>query len=94
MKDLENQAVGRQGQTTNLLARQSQKALIDRAAEMLGKSQSNFILDTACRETETVLLDRRYVSLSREVFERFTSLLDTPPARNHKLRRFLRTNAL
>ena len=94
MKDSENQAVGRQGQTISLRASHTQKVLIDRAAKVLGKSRSNFILDTACREAETVLLDRRYVALSREGFERFTSLLDTPPARNQKLRRFLRSKAM
>lgn len=94
MKDSGNQAVGRQGQTISLRASHTQKSLIDQATKVLGKSRSDFMLDTACREAETVLLDRRYFSLSREAFERFTALLDTPPARNQKLRRFLRTKAM
>lgn len=94
MKQSKAKAVGGQGQTINLRASQKQKALIDRAAEVLGRSRSDFMLDTACREAEMVLLDRRYFALSREVFERFTALLDTPPARNQKLRRFLRTKAV
>lgn len=85
---------GGQGQTINLRASQKQKALIDRAAEALGRSRSDFMLDTACREAETVLLDRRYFALSQDRFEQFTALLDTPPARNQKLRRFLRTKAV
>lgn len=94
MKQSETRAAGGQGQTINLRASHKQKALIDRAAEALGRSRSDFMLDTACREAETVLLDQRYLALSREKFERFTALLDTPPARNQKLQRFLRTKAL
>ena len=94
MKRSETRAVGGQGQTINLRASQKQKTLIDRAAEMLGRSRSDFMLDTACREAEAVLLDRRYFALPAEIFERFTALLDRPPARNQKLRRLLRTKAL
>ena len=94
MKHSETRAMGEQGQTINLRASHTQKALIDRAAEALGRSRSDFMLDIACREAETVLLDRRYFARSREIFERFTALLDPPPARNQKLRRFLRTKTV
>ena len=79
------------GETINLRASQKQKALIDRAAEALGRSRSDFMLETACREAETVLLDRRYFALSEDAFERFTAMLDKPPASNPKLRRLLQT---
>jgi uncharacterized protein (DUF1778 family) len=78
-------------ETINLRANQQQKALIDRAAEALGRSRSDFILETACREGETVLLDRRYFALSPDAFKRFTDMLDRPPASNPKLRRLLQT---
>ncbi|MEO5956040.1 MAG: DUF1778 domain-containing protein [Nitrospiraceae bacterium] len=94
MKHSETRAVGGQGQTINLRASDKQKTLIDRAAEMLGRSRSDFMLDTACREAEAVLLDRRYFALPPEIFERLTALLDRPPARNQKLRRLLRAKAL
>jgi uncharacterized protein (DUF1778 family) len=80
-------------ETINLLATSKQKILIDRAAEALGRSRSDFILDTACREAESVLLDRRYFALSEEVFKRFTSILDRPPKDNPRLRRLLHTKA-
>jgi uncharacterized protein (DUF1778 family) len=51
------------------------------------------MLETACREAEAVLLDRRYFALSSEDFKRFTSLLDKPPASNARLRRLLKTKA-
>jgi uncharacterized protein (DUF1778 family) len=81
------------GETINLRASRKQKVLIDRAAEALGRSRSDFMLDTACREAESVLLDRRYFALSGEAFKRFTSILDRPPKDNPGLLRLLRTKA-
>lgn len=81
------------GETINLRASRTQKALIDRAAEALGRSRSHFMLETACREAEAVLLDRRYFVLSEDAFRRFTAMLDKPPASNPKLGRLLRTRA-
>ena len=80
-------------ETINLRATQRQKALIDRAADALGRNRSDFMLETACREAEAVLLDRRYFALSSEEFKRFTSILDKPPASNPRLRRLLKTKA-
>jgi uncharacterized protein (DUF1778 family) len=79
------------GETINLRANQRQKALIDRAAETLGRSRSEFMLDAACREAESVLLDRRYFALSDDAFKRFQNMLDSPPKENAKLRRLLQT---
>jgi uncharacterized protein (DUF1778 family) len=79
------------GETINLRASRRQKALIDRAAETLGRSRSDFMLETACREAEAVLLDRRYFELPEDVFKRFTAMLDRPPKDNPKLRQLLQT---
>lgn len=81
------------GETINLRASQRQKLLIDRAAEALGRSRSDFMLETACREAESVLLDRRYFFLSDNEFKKFTVMLDSPPRDNPRLRRLLRTRA-
>ena len=81
------------GETINLRASQKQKALIDRAAEALGRSRSDFMLETACREAETVLLDRRYFTLSEDEFRRFKAMLDKPPGNNPRLRRLLQRKA-
>jgi len=81
------------GETINLRASMKQKVLIDRAAEALGRSRSDFMLDSACREAESVLLDRRYFALSAEAFARFASMLDKPPKDNPHLRRLLQTKA-
>ena len=76
----------------NLRVTPSQKALIDRAATALGRSRSDFMLEAACQEAESVLLDRRYFVLSEAEFKRFTELLDKPVA-NPRLERLLRTKA-
>jgi uncharacterized protein (DUF1778 family) len=76
-----------------LRASRKQKALIDQAAEALGRSRSDFMLDTACREAEAILLDRRYFVLSAESFRKFVAMLDKPPKDNPKLRRLLLTKA-
>ena len=81
------------GETINLRATQKQKTLIDRAAEALGRSRSDFMLESSCRAAETVLLDRCYFTLSDDAFQRFTAMLDKPPASNPKLQRLLRTKA-
>ena len=80
------------GETINLRASQQQKLLIDRAAEALGRSRSDFMLDTACREAESVLLDHRYFSLSGPEFKKFIAMLDNPPSSNPRLRRLLKTS--
>lgn len=82
---------GGRGEVINLRASQKQKALIDQAAEALGRSRSDFMLDTVCREAEAILLDRRYFVLSEDVFRRFSAALDKPPKDNPKLRRLLAT---
>ena len=81
------------GETINLRASRKQKALIDRAAGALGRSRSDFMLDTACREAESVLLDRRYFALPEDAFKKFVAMLDRPPKDNPRLRRLLQTRA-
>lgn len=80
--------------TINLRATKKQKAWIDQAADALGRSRSDFMLDAVCREAESVLLDRRYFSLSDEAYRKFTAVLDAPPKENRRLRRLLETKAL
>jgi uncharacterized protein (DUF1778 family) len=81
------------GENINLRVSRGQKALIDRAAHALGRNRSDFMLETACREAESVLLDRRYFALPDEEFRRFSAMLDKPPASNPRLARLLKTKA-
>lgn len=81
------------GETINLRVSRSQKTLIDRAAQALGRNRSDFILESACREAEAVLLDRHYFSLPGADFKRFAAMLDKPSASNPSLARLLKTKA-
>jgi len=81
------------GETISLRATRKQKALIDQAAEALGRSRSDFILGTACREAEAVLLDRRYFTLPPAVFKKLSAMLDAPPKDNPRLRTLVETKA-
>jgi uncharacterized protein (DUF1778 family) len=79
--------------TIKLRASRSQRAVIDRAAEKLGKNRSDFMLEAARREAESVLLDQRYFQLDEKDFKKFTAALDKAPGDNPRLRRLLRTKA-
>jgi uncharacterized protein (DUF1778 family) len=81
------------GENINLRVSRRQKVLIDRAAQALGRNRSEFMLESACREAETVLLDRRYFALPEEEFRRFIAMLDKPPTSNPRLTRLLKTKA-
>ncbi len=81
------------GENINLRVSRGQKSLIDRAAHALGRNRSDFMLETACREAESVLLDRRYFTLTEEEFRRFTAVFDKPPGSNPRLARLLKTKA-
>jgi len=64
----------------------ARRDLIDRAAVALGKERTEFILDAATREAQSVLLERRFFQLDKAAFQRFAEALDAPPAENPRLR--------
>ncbi|MBD2297673.1 DUF1778 domain-containing protein [Nostoc sp. FACHB-87] len=79
--------------TINIRAHQAQRDLIDLAAEALGKNRSDFMLETACREAQAILLDRRLFVLDDEKFQEFMAILDAPPSVNENLRQLLTEKA-
>ena len=90
---LDAETASRRDVTINIHARQRQRDLIDEAAAVLGKDRSDFMLETACREAESVLLDRRTFALDEATWKRFTVLLDAPPRDLPQLRKVLSTPA-
>lgn len=82
-----------QTETINLRASADQKAMIDRAAQRLGKSRTEFVLDTMREASENVLLDQCLFSVDASAFDAFEAALDTPPEPNDALRRTLATPA-
>jgi uncharacterized protein (DUF1778 family) len=83
----------RRGITINLRADERRRSLIDRAAQAVGKNRSEFMLDAACREATSVLLDQRFFLLDTKAFKRFTDALDKSPSDNPRLRRLLAVKA-
>ena len=77
----------------NLRALPEQRDLIDRAADLLGKNRSDFMLEAACDKAQAVVLDQVYFSLDAERFQQFIDLLDAPPAPNPGLERLLALKA-
>ncbi|WP_231848252.1 DUF1778 domain-containing protein [Gloeobacter violaceus] len=69
----------------NLRAEQGQRELIDRAAKVLGKNRSDFMIESALRAAETVLLDRVFFDLDEASYARFVEALESPPAVNARL---------
>ena len=80
-------------ETINLRASAEQKALIDRAARRLGKSRTEFVLDTMREAAENVLLDQRLFSLDEATFSAFEAMLDAPSEASGALRRTLSASA-
>ena len=73
----------------NLRARPEQRELIDKAAQLLGKNRSDFMLEAACDKAQSVLLDQVFFSLDAEKYLQFNKLLDAQPARNPGLERLM-----
>lgn len=62
----------------NLRAKETQRALIDNAAEILHKSRIDFILEMASQAAENVILDRRVFNFKDEQYTEFIDMLDAP----------------
>jgi len=73
----------------NLRARPDQRDLIDQAAQLMGKTRSDFMLEVACEKAKTVLIDQVFFSLDEERFKAFNDLLDAPVAANPGLERLM-----
>lgn len=73
----------------NIRARAAQRDLIDQAADRVGRSRSDFMLEAATRRAEDVLLDQTFFALDADAFAQFQAMLDAPPQPNERLRRFL-----
>lgn len=77
----------------NLRALPEQRALIDQAAQLLGKNRSDFMLEAACDKAQSVLLDQVFFALDESKFQQFTALLDAPTTPNSGLERLLGVKA-
>ena len=79
--------------TINLRAREAQKKLIDRAAQVQGRNRSEFMLEAACEKAQQVLLDQSFFPLDEKSYRSFAELLDAPPKANRRLKELLASKA-
>ena len=78
-------------ETLNIRIKASERGLIDRAAELTGKTRTDFILEATRRAAEDALLDRALFVVSPEAHALFLARLDASPKPNARLRRTLKT---
>jgi uncharacterized protein (DUF1778 family) len=79
--------------TINIRAKPNQRAVIDRAAQLQGKSRSEFMLESAYQKAQDVILDRCFFGLDELKFKQFLALLDAPPTPNQQLNVLLKTKS-
>ena len=78
----------------NIRIKPATRNLIDRAAELLGKTRTDFMLEASERRAEEVLLDRTVFTVSPEVYTEYLARLDDAPAQsNERLKRTMSTKA-
>ena len=73
----------------NLRANPSQRDLFDRAAKVLHKSRTEFMLDAATKAAQEVLLDSNKFVLDEAEYSAFVELLGKPVAENKALIKLL-----
>jgi uncharacterized protein (DUF1778 family) len=66
------------------------RALIDRAADVIGQTRTDFMLASARDRATQVLLNQTFFALPREDWHAFVNALDNPPPPNAKLKALLR----
>jgi uncharacterized protein (DUF1778 family) len=79
----------RRDAVVNLRMSKGVRDLIDEAAAALGKTRTDFIIDSSRKQATDVLLDQRLFALDEKQYDAFLRALDAPPAPNEKLKRAL-----
>lgn len=74
----------------NLRIESSTRQLIDDAAAILGKTRTEFMVETARRQAVDVLLDQRLFALDADRYDAFMHALDNPTPPGEKLRALVR----
>jgi uncharacterized protein (DUF1778 family) len=86
----ERPAVSETKDSINLRIDARTRQLVDDAAAILGKTRTEFMVESARRQAIDVLLDQRLFMLDAERYDAFMHTLDNPPAPGPKLRSLLR----
>jgi uncharacterized protein (DUF1778 family) len=78
----------------HIRAPQQTKELIETAATTVGKTLSEFTLESARQHAIDVLLDQRLFVLESEQYDAFLQALDNPPPAGPKLRALMKRRPL
>jgi uncharacterized protein (DUF1778 family) len=74
----------------NLRIESQTRQLIDHAAAILGKTRTEFMIESARQQAIDVLLDQKLFVLEPARYDAFVSALDHPPTPGPKLKSLLR----
>lgn len=77
----------------NIRATNEERNVIDRAATVLGRSRSEFMLDASYQKAVDVLLDQTFFSLDDTGFAEIVALIENPPEPNDALKSLMATRA-
>jgi uncharacterized protein (DUF1778 family) len=81
-----NTSASRKEAVINMRLASQTRELIDSAAAAVGKSRSEFIIESARKSAMDVLMDQRFFVLDAKQHDAFIATLDRPPAPNKKLK--------
>jgi uncharacterized protein (DUF1778 family) len=76
--------------TLNMRIKPEDRNLFDWAAQSLGKTRTDFILEAARRAAQEALLDRALIQLDPKAYKVFLARLEAPPRANERLRKTMR----
>ena len=79
--------------TLNIRIKPELRSLIDRAASLVGKNRTDFVLEAARHAAENALLDRTIFVVEPKAYKEFLARLDARPKPSAQLRRTLETRA-
>jgi uncharacterized protein (DUF1778 family) len=80
-------------ESLNIRIKPELRSLIDRAAEMLGKTRTDFVLEASRKAAEDTLLDQTLFTVSDESYRAFLVRLDAAPQANDRLTRAMTASA-
>jgi uncharacterized protein (DUF1778 family) len=75
--------------TINVRAPVELRDLIDRAANVQGKTRTDFILEASTEAAQRVLLDQVFFQVSEEQMKAFHDVMERPIKNNEAVRRLL-----
>jgi uncharacterized protein (DUF1778 family) len=79
--------------TINVRVSKMWRDLIDNAASVLGKTRTDFIVESARNHAIDVLLDQRFFTLEGGDYGAFVNALNNPPPPSDRLRKLMTAKA-